>query len=88
MTFNANAHAPFHGAKGPADLTAAMSAEATLGLTPLCTRTMAKCSGDTSTSARRGQDEVEGGGGGALHMKVPGPGAETCSEHASRRENN
>ena len=94
MTFNANAHAPFHGANGPADLTAARSAAETLGLTPLCTRTMAKCSGDTSTSARGGQDEDEddggccGGGGGALHVKVPGPGAETCSEHASRRENN
>ena len=36
-------------------MTAAMSAEATLGLTPLCTRTMAKCNGDTSTSAREGR---------------------------------
>jgi hypothetical protein len=55
VTFNANAHAPFHGANGPADLTAARSAAETLGLTPLCTRTMAKCSGDTSTSEGEGR---------------------------------
>jgi hypothetical protein len=52
ITFSAKAHAPFHGAQGPPHFTAAISAEATLGLAPLCTRTMAKCKGETSTSAQ------------------------------------